>query len=592
MASNTPNRRSSLRRSAANNSNLNNLPQTELRRNSKFVKGTSTENTPSFTASNSRRGSTLLSADNTAIGIARARKQFLEEQEETPRTVLLELGKRVRGSENYEKNPLDNLNVVNADLVFQQGKNNTRSGRTLLKTKPSGKINEKTSESLDKQDSINDTHDSLLIYSGSKETFNKSAINDGGGKLRRRAVRSSKPAPLLDMSNSVVSENENQTASFDADPTDIRGFDIQEKENDFTKPALPLKRRVTRKSSRKNAMDDSQESAKTTAMGNILSREDVAVSSFDDQETIGKDPMDSLDNTNCVVPTSSQRLALTRRLRKTRSAETSYPPIEANTISSQMSLEDNYDKNDTDEGNDLSTGPDIPRQSDLLLRNKRSSRVGQAPLVHNNEVEIGSTYLVSNERDSQSSSFNELMLSDTEYYKKLTTPDGALKSRQLQTLFEEIKKKNTANYLENLGQLQPNLSNTVENSRNNQTVNKSNDPTTTNLGSMQQGMSSSSDTVILENSTEAIDKKVLQRRYTKSPKLIAHKDSMQSPSIAGENMLHQSKRNEFQVSGEVLSSEETLNQLPSSNPTSPKSLHKTPLSVTKGSLLVNSSKVF
>ena len=565
----------------------------ELRRNSKFVKGTSTENTPSFITSNSRRGSTLFSADNTAIGIARARKQFLEEQEETPRTVFLDLGKRVRGSENGEKNPLDNLNVVNADLVFQQNKTNTRSGRTLLKPKPSVEINENTSESLDKQDSINDPHDSLLIYSNAKETFDKSTIYDGKRKLRR-AVRSLKPAPLLDMSNSVVSENENQTASLNDDPTDIREFDIQEKENDFTKRPLPLKRRVTRKSSHQNAMNDSQESAKTTATGNILSREDVAISSFDDQETLGKDSMDSLDETTFVVPTSSQRVPLTRRQRKTRSAGTSDPPMEANTPSSQMSLEDHHDKNDTDEDNDLSTRPDLPRQNELLSRNKRSSRVGQAqaPLVHNNEVEIGSTYLVSNEMDTQGSSLNELMLSDTEYYKKLTTPDGAFKSRQLQTRLEEINKRRTANYLENLGQLQPNLSNTVENSRNNQTVNKSKDPTITNLGSMQQGMSSSSDTVILEESTAAISKKVLQRRFTKSPKLITHKDSMQSPSIAGENILHQSKRNEIQVSGEVVSSEEPLNQLPSSNPASPKSVNKTPLSVTQGSLLVDNSKVF
>lgn len=563
----------------------------ELRRNSKFVKGTSTENTPNFMTSNSRRGSTLFSADNTAIGIARARKQFLEEQEETPRTVFLDLGKRVRGSENGEKNPLDNLNVVNADLVFQQNKTNTRSGRTLLKPKPSVEINENTSESLDKQDSINDPHDSLLIYSNAKETFDKSTIYDGKRKLRR-AVRSLKPAPLLDMSNSVVSENENQTASLNDDPTDIREFDIQEKENDFTKRPLPLKRRVTRKSSHQNAMNDSQESAKTTATGNILSREDVAISSFDDQETLGKDSMDSLDETTFVVPTSSQIVPLTRRQRKTRSAGTSDPPMEANTPSSQMSLEDHHDKNDTDEDNDLSTRPDLPRQNKLLLRNKRSSRVGQAPLVHNNEVEIGSTYLVSNEMDTQGSSLNELMLSDTEYYKKLTTPDGAFKSRQLQTRLEEINKRRTANYLENLGQLQPNLSNTVENSRNNQTVNKSKDPTITNLGSMQQGMSSSSDTVILEESTAAISKKVLQRRFTKSPKLITHKDSMQSPSIAGENILHQSKRNEFQVSGEVVSSEEPLNQLPSSNPASPKSVNKTPLSVTQGSLLVDNSKVF
>ena len=563
----------------------------ELRRNSKFVKGTSTENTPNFMTSNSRRGSTLFSADNTAIGIARARKQFLEEQEETPRTVFLDLGKRVRGSENGEKNPLDNLNVVNADLVFQQNKTNTRSGRTLLKPKPSVEINENTSESLDKQDSINDPHDSLLIYSNAKETFDKSTIYDGKRKLRR-AVRSLKPAPLLDMSNSVVSENENQTASLNDDPTDIREFDIQEKENDFTKRPLPLKRRVTRKSSHQNAMNDSQESAKTTATGNILSREDVAISSFDDQETLGKDSMDSLDETTFVVPTSSQIVPLTRRQRKTRSAGTSDPPVEANTPSSQMSLEDHHDKNDTDEDNDLSTRPDLPRQNKLLLRNKRSSRVGQAPLVHNNEVEIGSTYLVSNEMDTQSSSLNELMLSDTEYYKKLTTPDGAFKSRQLQTRLEEINKRRTANYLENLGQLQPNLSNTVENSRNNQTVNKSKDPTITNLGSMQQGMSSSSDTVILEESTAAISKKVLQRRFTKSPKLITHKDSMQSPSIASENILHQSKRNEFQVSREVVSSEEPLNQLPSSNPASPKSVNKTPLSVTQGSLLVDNSKVF
>ena len=565
----------------------------ELRRNSRFVKGTSTENTPNFTTSNSRRGSTLFSADNTAIGIARARKQFLEEQEETPRTVFLDLGKRVRGSENGEKNPLDNLNVVNADLVFQQNKTNTRSGRSLLKPKPSVEINENASESLDKQDSINDPHDSLLIYSNAKETFDKSTISDGKRKLRR-AVRSLKPAPLLDMSNSVVSENENQTASLNDDPTDIREFDIQEKENDFTKRPLPLKRRVTRKSSRQNAMNNSQESAKTTATGNILSREDVAISSFDDQETLGKDSMDSLDETTFVVPTSSQIVPLTRRQRKTRSAGTSDPPVEANTPSSQMSLEDHHDKNDTDEDNDLSTRPDLPRQNELLSRNKRSSRVGQAqaPLVHNNEVEIGSTYLVSNEMDTQGSSLNELMLSDTEYYKKLTTPDGAFKSRQLQTRLEEINKRRTANYLENLGQLQPNLSNTVENSRNNQTVNKSKDPTITNLGSMQQGMSSSSDTVILEESTAAISKKVLQRRFTKSPKLITHKDSMQSPSIAGENILHQSKRNEFQVSREVVSSEEPLNQLPSSNPASPKSVNKTPLSVTQGSLLVDNSKVF
>ena len=562
----------------------------ELRRNSKFVKGTSTENTPNFMTSNSRRGSTLFSADNTAIGIARARKQFLEEQEETPRTVFLDLGKRVRGSENGEKNPLDNLNVVNADLVFQQNKTNTRSGRSLLKPKPSVEINENTSESLDKQDSINDPHDSLLIYSNAKETFDKSTISDGKRKLRR-AVRSLKPAPLLDMSNSVVSENENQTASLNDDPTDIREFDIQEKENDFTKRPLPLKRRVTRKSSHQNAMNDSQESAKTTATGNILSREDVAISSFDDQETLGKDSMDSLDETTFVVPTSSQGVPLMRRQRKTRSAGTSDPPMEANTPSSQMSLEDHHDKNDTDEDNDLSTRPDLPRQNKLLLRNKRSSRVGQAPLVHNNEVEIGSTYLVSNEMDTQGSSLTELMLSDTEYYKKLTTPDGAFKSRQLQTRLEEINKRRTANYLENLGQLQPNLSNTVENSRNNQTVNKSKDPTITNLGSMQQGMSSSSDTVILEESTAAISKKVLQRRFTKSPKLITHKDSMQSPSIAGENILHQSKRNEIQVSGEVVSSEEPLNQLPSSNPASPKSVNKTPLSVTQGSLLVDNSKV-
>ena len=562
----------------------------ELRRNSKFVKGTSTENTPNFMTSNSRRGSTLFSADNTAIGIARARKQFLEEQEETPRTVFLDLGKRVRGSENGEKNPLDNLNVVNADLVFQQNKTNTRSGRTLLKPKPSVEINENASESLDKQDSINDPHDSLLMYSGAKESSNKSTIYDGKRKLRR-AVRSLKPAPLLDMSNSVVSENENQTASLNDDPTDIREFDIQEKENDFTKRPLPLKRRVTRKSSHQNAMNDSQESAKTTATGNILSREDVAISSFDDQETLGKDSMDSLDETTFVVPTSSQGVPLMRRQRKTRSAGTSDPPMEANTPSSQMSLEDHHDKNDTDEDNDLSTRPDLPRQNKLLLRNKRSSRVGQAPLVHNNEVEIGSTYLVSNEMDTQGSSLTELMLSDTEYYKKLTTPDGAFKSRQLQTRLEEINKRRTANYLENLGQLQPNLSNTVENSRNNQTVNKSKDPTITNLGSMQQGMSSSSDTVILEESTAAISKKVLQRRFTKSPKLITHKDSMQSPSIAGENILHQSKRNEIQVSGEVVSSEEPLNQLPSSNPASPKSVNKTPLSVTQGSLLVDNSKV-
>ena len=591
MASNTPNRRSSLRRSTANISNITNLPQMELRRNTKFVNGTSTENTPNFITSNSRRGSTLFSADNTAIGIARARKQFLEEQEETPRTIFLDLGKRVRGSENGEKNPLDNLNVINADLVFQQNKNNTRSNKPLLKPNPSVKINENTSESLDKQDSINDPHDSLLMYSGAKETSNKSTINDGNRKLRR-VVRSLKSAPLLDMSNSVVSENENQTASLDDDPADIREFDIQEKENDFTKRPLPLKRRVTRKSSRQKAMDNSHESPKATATGNILSREDVAVSSFDDQETFGKELMDSLDDTTFVVPTSSQGARLTRRSRKTRTAETSDPPIEANTPSSQISLEDKYDENDTDEGDDLSTRPDVPRQNELLLRNKKSSRAGQAPLVDNNEVEIGSTYLVSDEMDTQSSSLYELMLSDTEYHKKLTTPDGAIKSNQLRTRIEEIKKRKTANYLEDLGQLQPNLSNTVENSRNNQTVNKSKDRTITNLGSMQQGMSSSSDTVILESSKAEISKKVLHRRYTKSPKLIAHKDSMQSPSIAGENILHQSERNEFQVSEEILSSEEPLNQLPSSNPASPKSLHKTTHSVTQGSLLEDTSKVF
>ena len=100
----------------------------------------------------------------------------------------------------------------------------------------------KPSNFFDKQDSINDPHDSLLMYSGAKETSNKSTINDGNRKLRR-VVRSLKSAPLLDMSNSVVSENENQTASLHDDPADIREFDIQEKENDFTKRPLPLKRK-------------------------------------------------------------------------------------------------------------------------------------------------------------------------------------------------------------------------------------------------------------------------------------------------------------------------------------------------------------
>ena len=374
MAPTKSNRRSSARLSGpeatTRTSDADNLRRSAMSRTFNSVHtSSSAQATPNYTLSNQE--SMFSSVNNTAAGIAKARAEYNRDLQETPRTTMLELGRRIT---QVPLNPLDKVKVTKADDNFKP-KNKTSRNVQLHKTSAFRK--NKELDLSDKQDSSNSLQDTLAIHSMAEDALSASAIASNvltkDIQLRRVVRASTVRSPQRKISGPLSPEIETETnSSPNLDVLDFQDLDKENKENNFAKRPIALTRRLSRKTNTKHNSETNHKSSLVKASGIINTRENIT-SSIDDLDI--SDDLDK-ENNSPKLP-----IALTRRLtRRTNSKEDSKNILKSSSAKASSLLHNK--ENITSSIDDIDVSEESPNniakhnipQKGILARRIRNAR--------------------------------------------------------------------------------------------------------------------------------------------------------------------------------------------------------------------------
>ena len=613
MATYKSTRRSSARLSGANATpslgNNDSLRRSALSKSHTSAQIGSAHATPNFTGSNVASGSTFSSANNTAAGIAKARAEFLRENQETPRTTMLELGKRLTGMEHISSNPLDHVNVVNADDHFRANKNKSSNKESLHKTKILSKNKDFGLDASDKQDSFNDLQESMAIHSMAEEALSASALETRGPKKGfqlRRAVRSSKvPSPVKDITNSFGSDMEvGKTLSPDLDLLDFNNPYKENQANNFAKRPIALKRRLTKKRFEapdlKGLTDDCDDTSEKTSSKLVINESinniTQVIGEFDNSD-------DSANVSRHDLPRKDILVRRTRSLRsKTKpdlSLETETPARDVSRSADDLNISDDHDK--------ITVSQDATNRKILQRRTKSShSKLAPDPLINKADTELtknkqhafaNSSNTMAHTRQDISrlrqteSSLSLMETSNETLTKPFSAANHALNAGQMKLRLDEIKQKGKEKLQEQLRNIRPTETFDITNNSNKRSVsgnaneNASKDTIVLGLKSMSRNNHSSSPqltgksdmTEPLQHSEVEFQSKQL-RRAVRSSKFTSPIKDLPNPSHDESTLTLQRTAETVVLTNVSQKLPEETSEPPIANSVSPKSVYKTPAS--------------